>query len=66
MLMVMAPIMCAGGVIMALREGQALSLAGRRVPVMAVVIDHEDLLRRHGVYYALYVSQFTEAPAEAA
>jgi len=28
--------------------------------------DHEDLLRRHGVYYALYASQFTEAPAEAA
>jgi len=28
--------------------------------------DHEDLLRRHGVYYALYNSQFTEAPAEAA
>jgi ATP-binding cassette subfamily B protein len=28
--------------------------------------DHEDLLRRRGVYYALYNSQFTEAPAEAA
>jgi ABC-type multidrug transport system fused ATPase/permease subunit len=27
--------------------------------------DHEDLLRRHGVYCALYASQFTEAPAEA-
>ncbi len=28
--------------------------------------NHEDLLHRHGVYYALYNSQFTEAPAEAA
>jgi len=28
--------------------------------------NHEDLLRRRGVYYALYNSQFTEAPAEAA
>ena len=28
--------------------------------------DHEDLLRRRGAYYALYTSQFTEAPAEAA
>ena len=28
--------------------------------------DHEGLLRRHGVYYALYHSQFTEAPAAAA
>jgi len=27
--------------------------------------DHEDLLRRRGTYYALYTSQFTEAPAEA-
>ncbi len=27
--------------------------------------DHEDLLRRHGAYYALYNSQFTEATAEA-
>jgi ATP-binding cassette, subfamily B, multidrug efflux pump len=26
--------------------------------------DHDDLLGRHGVYYALYTSQFTEAPAE--
>jgi len=28
--------------------------------------DHDDLLRRRGAYYALYNSQFTEAPAEAA
>ena len=28
--------------------------------------DHGDLLRRRGAYYALYNSQFTEAPAEAA
>jgi ATP-binding cassette, subfamily B, multidrug efflux pump len=26
--------------------------------------NHEDLLRRHGVYYSLYTSQFTEAPEE--
>ena len=26
--------------------------------------DHDDLLRRHGAYYSLYTSQFTEAPAE--
>ncbi len=26
--------------------------------------DHDDLLRRRGVYYSLYTSQFTEAPAE--
>ena len=26
--------------------------------------DHDDLLRRRGTYYALYASQFTEAPAE--
>jgi len=26
---------------------------------------HDDLLRRHGFYYALYDSQFTEAMAEA-
>jgi ATP-binding cassette, subfamily B, multidrug efflux pump len=39
MLMVMAPIMCVGGVIMALKEGLALSpLLGVAVPVMAVVI----------------------------
>jgi ATP-binding cassette, subfamily B, multidrug efflux pump len=25
--------------------------------------DHDDLIRRHGVYYALYNSQFTEAAA---
>jgi ATP-binding cassette, subfamily B, multidrug efflux pump len=28
--------------------------------------DHDELLRRRGAYYALYTSQFTEAPAEAA
>jgi ATP-binding cassette, subfamily B, multidrug efflux pump len=28
--------------------------------------NHDDLLRRRGAYYALYTSQFTEAPAEAA
>jgi ATP-binding cassette, subfamily B, multidrug efflux pump len=28
--------------------------------------DHDDLLRQRGVYYSLYTSQFTEAPAEAA
>jgi ATP-binding cassette subfamily B protein len=39
MMMVMAPIMCVGGVIMALKEGLALSpLLGVAVPVMAVVI----------------------------
>jgi ATP-binding cassette, subfamily B, multidrug efflux pump len=39
-LMVMAPIMCVGGVIMALKEGMALSpLLGVAVPVMAVVIE---------------------------
>jgi ATP-binding cassette, subfamily B, multidrug efflux pump len=27
--------------------------------------DHDDLIRRHGAYYALYTSQFTEAPEEA-
>jgi ATP-binding cassette subfamily B protein len=26
--------------------------------------DHDDLLRRRGVYYSLYTSQFTEVPAE--
>jgi ATP-binding cassette subfamily B protein len=26
--------------------------------------DHDDLLRRRGVYYSLYISQFTEVPAE--
>ena len=26
--------------------------------------DHDDLLRRRGAYYALYTSQFTEAPGE--
>ena len=26
--------------------------------------DHDDLLRRHGAYYDLYTSQFTEAPQE--
>jgi ATP-binding cassette, subfamily B, multidrug efflux pump len=25
--------------------------------------DHDDLLRRHGAYYTLYNSQFTDAPA---
>jgi ATP-binding cassette, subfamily B, multidrug efflux pump len=50
MLMVMAPIMCVGGVIMALKEGLALSpLLAVAVPVMAVVI---------GVMLVLVVPQF--------
>jgi ATP-binding cassette, subfamily B, multidrug efflux pump len=49
-LMVMAPIMCVGGVIMALREGLALSpLLAVAVPVMAVVI---------GAMLVLVVPQF--------
>ena len=27
--------------------------------------DDDDLVRRRGVYYSLYTSQFTEAPANA-
>lgn len=50
MLMVIAPIMSVGGVIMALKEGLALSpLLGVAVPVMAAVI---------GVMVALVVPQF--------
>ena len=50
LLMVMAPIMCVGGVIMALKEGLALSpLLAVAVPVMAVVI---------GTMLALVVPQF--------
>jgi len=49
-LMVIAPIMCVGGVILALRESLALSpLLGVAVPVMAVVI---------GVVMVLVVPQF--------
>ena len=56
MLMVMAPIMCVGGVIMALREGLALSpLLGVAVPVMAVVI---------GVMLVLVVPQFRSMQAK--
>ena len=50
LLMVMAPIMCIGGVIMALKEGLALSpLLAVAIPVMAVVI---------GVMLVLVVPQF--------
>ena len=50
MLMVMAPIMCVGGVIMALKEGLALSpLLAVAIPVMAVVI---------GAMLVLLVPQF--------
>jgi len=50
MLMVIAPIMSVGGVIMALKEGLALSpLLGVAVPVMALVI---------GIMVALVVPQF--------
>ncbi len=50
LLMVMAPIMCVGGVIMALKEGLALSpLLAVAVPVMAVVI---------GAMLVLVVPQF--------
>ncbi len=56
MLMVMAPIMCVGGVIMALREGRALSpLLGVAVPVMAVVI---------GAMLVLVVPQFRSMQAK--
>ena len=56
MLMVMAPIMCVGGVIMALKEGLALSpLLGVAVPVMAVVI---------GAMLVLVVPQFRSMQAK--
>ena len=55
-LMVMAPIMCVGGVIMALKEGLALSpLLVVAVPVMAVVI---------GAMLVLVVPQFRSMQAK--
>ncbi len=56
MLMVIAPIMCVGGLIMALKEGLALSpLLAVAVPVMAVVI---------GAMVALVVPQFRTMQAK--
>ena len=60
------------------RQGQRSSAPGTRLSTIrnadTIVVmedgriveqgDHDDLPQRHGAYYDLYTSQFTEAPEE--